>query len=644
MLNRDEWLIATTYGNKEVYKRRQLWEDLQTFTNSCIPCIFGGDFNCILSQEEKRGGKRFVFSQGPQDMQIFMKRCDFHDIGTIGRKFTWCNNKKGGARILERMDRCLLNSAALTIIQPNALHLLGRNALDHCPIDINICSSGFKKNRRLQFEEVWTSYPASKGIVVNLWKKPTGVASARRNSNHVRQIRSSDGTLTEEQRCIEEIFSNHFQEKWKFRRCSHTSWPNISRSLDEVDKEQLMANLSEEELEKVISHLESNISPGIDAFIKGRSISEDILLTQEIFHKFRNSKAKKGLMSIKVYMEHTYDSMGWNTLKNVLDLFGFPSFFVNLLIQCVVDTKYSINVNGRNTNWIRAECGFRQQCPLSPYLFIMCSQLLTKVFNRDGAKIGVKVASNAENFSHLQYADDTIIFVEVNRRNAIKIKKILKKYSGWTGQKDVLEKAFDKLNVWGNHSLTLAGKLQLIKSALLSILIFISTHSLVRMGVLRELDKLGRNFLWSKLVHGSVEDSISAITTNAISFASSSFSQDIISANWVSNQHSLFQDTWKPPPTEWIKLNVDASLDNNYSVGIGGVIRDYKGRFLFAFGFKSIHWVISALELDALMALNKITQEWMYEAKGIIIEGDNYNIMKHIQEIFKKGPTVSNHP
>ncbi|XP_028549035.1 uncharacterized protein LOC114579205 [Dendrobium catenatum] len=150
-------------------------------------------------------------------------------------------------------------------------------------------------------------------------------------------------------------------------------------------------------------------------------------------------------------------------------------------------------------------------------------------------------------------------------------------------------------------------------------------------------------FSWksrNKWVHGSVEDSISSIASNAVSFASLSFSQDLISVNWVSNQQLMFQNTWKPPPTEWIKLNVDASLDRNYSAEIGGVIRDNKGRFLFAFGFKRVHWDISALELDALMAVKKFTQEWMYEAKGIIIEGDNYNVMKHIQGIFKKGPAV----
>ncbi|XP_020694687.1 uncharacterized protein LOC110108400 [Dendrobium catenatum] len=154
-------------------------------------------------------------------------------------------------------------------------------------------------------------------------------------------------------------------------------------------------------------------------------------------------------------------------------------------------------------------------------------------------------------------------------------------------------------------------------------------------------------FSWkstNKRVHGLEEDSISSIAGNAVSFASLSFSQDLNSVNWVSNQQLLFQNTWKPPPTKWIKLNVDAALNNNYSAGIGGVIRDCKGRFLFAFGIKTLHWDISSLKLEALLSIKKFTQECMYKAKGIIIEGDNYNVMKHIQDILKNGPSVSNHP
>ncbi|XP_020697058.1 uncharacterized protein LOC110110090 [Dendrobium catenatum] len=168
-------------------------------------------------------------------------------------------------------------------------------------------------------------------------------------------------------------------------------------------------------------------------FIKGRSISENIMLTQEIINKFIFPKAKKSKMAINVDMEQAYDSTGWETLRKMLEIYGFPRTFSNLLLQCVVNTKYSIIINGYNTKWIRAECGFRLGCPLSPYLFSMCSQLLTEAFNKKGAKIGIKVVLSADRVSHLQYADAVIIFSEASQRSANKIKKIFEKYSYWTG-------------------------------------------------------------------------------------------------------------------------------------------------------------------------------------------------------------------
>ncbi|KAH0448876.1 hypothetical protein IEQ34_022676 [Dendrobium chrysotoxum] len=72
-------------------------------------------------------------------------------------------------------------------------------------------------------------------------------------------------------------------------------------------------------------------------------------------------------------------------------------------------------------------------------------------------------------------------------------------------------------------------------------------------------------------------------------------------------------------------------LERSYKGGVGGVARDCKGRLLFAFGFSSLHWDHSDLEYQSILSLKYVLQEWMFELKGIIIEGDNVNVMKHIQ-------------
>ncbi|KAI0529240.1 hypothetical protein KFK09_001787 [Dendrobium nobile] len=59
-----KWSIATVYGGKDAQTRRFLWRTLENSLSEDDPCIIGGDFNCILSKEDKRGGKQFCLSKG----------------------------------------------------------------------------------------------------------------------------------------------------------------------------------------------------------------------------------------------------------------------------------------------------------------------------------------------------------------------------------------------------------------------------------------------------------------------------------------------------------------------------------------------------------------------------------------------------
>ncbi|XP_020689603.1 uncharacterized protein LOC110104713 [Dendrobium catenatum] len=128
------WMVGTVYANKDYRIRRSLWEMLEKSTKEDIPSIVGGDFNCLLSNDDKRGGKRFLFSKGPQEMKLFMTNNDFHDVCTIGPKYTWCNNKDGNMRIWERLDRCLLNASALKKVPLARVRHLAMIASDHCLI------------------------------------------------------------------------------------------------------------------------------------------------------------------------------------------------------------------------------------------------------------------------------------------------------------------------------------------------------------------------------------------------------------------------------------------------------------------------------------------------------------------------------
>ncbi|XP_020688923.1 uncharacterized protein LOC110104242 [Dendrobium catenatum] len=165
-----EWKIASVYGSTNMFDKRKLWLDLEKHCTGILPMLIGGDFNCVMSQEEKRGGKRFVLSQGSKDFSNFLIQNDLHDVKTIGPKFTWCNNKIGNARILEKLDRCLINSCALDIIHVAVVKHLSRVASDHCPLLLNVFKP-VEFNRIIRYEEVWAYYFGATALVRKIWSK-----------------------------------------------------------------------------------------------------------------------------------------------------------------------------------------------------------------------------------------------------------------------------------------------------------------------------------------------------------------------------------------------------------------------------------------------------------------------------------------
>ncbi|XP_020691499.1 uncharacterized protein LOC110106090 [Dendrobium catenatum] len=147
------WRIATVYGSRCCKERETLWSLLDKCMVRSIPSIIGGDFNCVLNKDEKRGGKRFHFTKGPRDMKNFMTSCDFHDVVIIGPRYTWCNNKVGNSRIWERLDRCLLNSTALKLLPTAATRHLARVASDHNPITFKVNDKERARTKIIRFED-----------------------------------------------------------------------------------------------------------------------------------------------------------------------------------------------------------------------------------------------------------------------------------------------------------------------------------------------------------------------------------------------------------------------------------------------------------------------------------------------------------
>ena len=123
-------------------------------------------------------------------------------------------------------------------------------------------------------------------------------------------------------------------------------------------------------------HLDKLISPLQTAFAPGRKGIDNGIIVQEIIHTLSKKRGKMGYMAIKIDLEKAYDKLEWSFIRDMLIRFNFPSDIIDIIMSCVSIVSTSILFNGEALDPIYPSRGIRQGDPLSPYLFILCMELL----------------------------------------------------------------------------------------------------------------------------------------------------------------------------------------------------------------------------------------------------------------------------
>ncbi|XP_038978822.1 uncharacterized protein LOC120109143 [Phoenix dactylifera] len=165
------WVLCEVYVSTDYRVRRVLWQEITSLTAQGVLTVVVGDFNCILSLGDKRGGAAFMDRADRREFRDFVSRTGLVDLGFSGPQFTWCNNQLGSARVWERLDRAFASSNWILHFPTCRVSHLPRVASDHCPLLIST-SSGPSHHSPFRFEKVWLSYPQSWDIVRKAWRIP----------------------------------------------------------------------------------------------------------------------------------------------------------------------------------------------------------------------------------------------------------------------------------------------------------------------------------------------------------------------------------------------------------------------------------------------------------------------------------------
>ena len=180
------------------------------------------------------------------------------------------------------------------------------------------------------------------------------------------------------------------------------------------------------------------ISENQSAFQAGKIITDNVLMAFETLHYMKHHQnGKSGFMALKLDMSKAYDRLEWSYLEALMKRMGFCDSWVALIMECISTVSYSILVNGEPSNLIIPSRGIRQGDPLSPYLFILCTEGLHGLLARAaeaGLIRGVSICKKGPRLTHLFFADDSIVFCRASVAECHMIHKLLSCYERASGQ------------------------------------------------------------------------------------------------------------------------------------------------------------------------------------------------------------------
>ncbi|KAK4382235.1 hypothetical protein Sango_2891400 [Sesamum angolense] len=503
-------LVLLGAGCEVSVERRALWDALLAASVGASPWIVGGDFNTVLSPDERSGGSA-LSGIAMSDFHDAIANCPLVDAGYVGSPYTWYSR-----RLRQRLDQVLISNCWITVFPKMQVAHLELSQSDHRGLLVEAECTVERKVLSFRFQHMWTTHSEFLGVVRRNWQYPTvgsgmmrlqpkltrlkhclkewnktifgnvfdNVVAAERGLKEADEAYDQDPcdrTLMERNRCSAELVQVLAQEGTFWRQKAGIRWAKDgernTRYFDSlVQKRRFRGTIFG------IQHEGEYLTDPIAIKDSAASFFQRLLTAEPVFPEEMDSEhledgltdedrrflcvmptleeVREAVFSIdpdSVAGQDGFGAVFFHTCWEIVaeDVFGavteffrgekmpksFTATTISIIPKTASPTCWSEYrpislLNGEHAGFFHSTRGLRQGDPLSPALFVLAADYLSRGLERLFAAHPTMFyqAPGLIRVSHLAYADDLMIFTTTCRQNMELLRDFLRAYERVSGQ------------------------------------------------------------------------------------------------------------------------------------------------------------------------------------------------------------------